>query len=147
MLFVFITMIKYKNQPVIKWFLRFLSNTMIFTYFYDSDYSHVIPNFSTLISFQLFQSNTKLFTCLYGFIYSNAIPCPVGRVCRINGMIVCRGVRPPSTSVPVKIRNNFMVKFSVEGWDAFDQCPGNDTKQFYGEVVCREVRRLRPVSR
>ena len=36
---------------------------------------------------------------------------PVGRGCRIHQLLLCRGVRPPPTSVQDMILNDLMVKF------------------------------------
>ena len=58
-------------------------------------------------------------SALYVFFSENTL-CPVGWGCRIHRLLLCRGVRPPPTSVLDMTLNNLMVRFQ-QCW-SFGEC-------------------------
>ena len=85
----------------------------------------------TLLSPSLFSFEFWLALSLFSFIFwdyyysyiiltSQIIACPVSWGCRIHWLHLCRGVRPPITSVLDMTLNNLMVRFQ-QYW-SFGEC-------------------------
>ena len=102
-----------------------LAHSRLFRFYiiYSHTHTHTL-SLSLSLSFSLSLSlthththvhtHTHTHTYIYIYIYTGNLYqnyCPVGWGCRIHRLLLCRGVRPPPTSVLDMTLKNLMVRF------------------------------------